>query len=173
MANVHPIIVGGINLRQYRPASDLIPVQNFLNVVDQKTQNTDGGSFASGAWRTRDLNTVRANQITGASLAANQITLPAGNYVCQWSAPAYSTSINDRNQTRLQNITDAATVGYGSINRGSNQANSLGTLYFSIAASKVFELQHITSNTRNTDGFGRAGNFAPEIYSQIHFWKVG
>lgn len=24
---------------------------------DQKAQNTDGGTFTSGAWRTRDLNT--------------------------------------------------------------------------------------------------------------------
>ena len=172
MANVFPILIDLINLRRYNPASDLIPIQNYLNIVDQKAQNTNGGSFTSGAWRTRDLNTVRTNQI-GASLAANQITLPAGKYVCRWFAPAYSTSINDRNQTRLQNITDATTVLYGSISRGASQQVSSGGGYFEIASSKVFQLQHQTSNTRNNDGFGLAGNFAPEIYAQIEFLKVG
>ena len=43
----------------------------FLHIQDQKPQGTYGGTFTAGAWRTRDLNTVLTNTITGASLAAN------------------------------------------------------------------------------------------------------
>ena len=30
---------------------------SYAIIADQKTQNTAGGTFTSGAWRTRDLNT--------------------------------------------------------------------------------------------------------------------
>ena len=71
---------------------------NLLHIRDEKAQNTAGGTFTSGAWRTRDLNTVKTNEITGASLAANQITLPAGTYWVEWSAPAY---VVNQNQSKF------------------------------------------------------------------------
>ncbi len=33
-----------------------------------------------GGWHTRNLNTVRENTTAGASIASNQITIPAGTY---------------------------------------------------------------------------------------------
>ena len=60
----------------------VIPVfeNAFLHVRDEKAANTPGGTFTASAWQKRDLNTVKTNQISGASLASNQITLPAGTY---------------------------------------------------------------------------------------------
>ena len=71
--------------------SGCLNMNSFLHIQDQKPQGTNGGTFTSGAWRTRDLNTVLTNTITGASLADNQITLPAGKYYVEASAPAYQT----------------------------------------------------------------------------------
>src|SRR5690242_14620433 len=47
-----------------------------------------GGTFTSGAWRTRTLNEELRNTL-GASLASNQITLPAGSYYAEWWAVGY------------------------------------------------------------------------------------
>ncbi len=49
-------------------------------VVDEKAANTSGGTFTSGAWQTRTLNTLTVNDDGIASLSDDQITLPAGTY---------------------------------------------------------------------------------------------
>lgn len=58
-----------------------------LNMNSFLHKGTHGGTFTAGAWRTRDLNTVLTNTISGASLSNNQITLPAGKYYVEASAP--------------------------------------------------------------------------------------
>ena len=144
-------------------------------MVDKKAQNTNGGTFTSGAWRTRDLNTVRTNEITGASLAANQLTLPAGTFYCVWSAPAHenNNTINPH-QTRLQNITGAATLIVGSSSYSAADACtvSLGTGRFTLSGSTTVELQHRITNTQANTGFGSPVNQTDEIYAQISIWKV-
>jgi hypothetical protein len=147
----------------------------YLNIVDSKASGVQGGTFTAGDWRTRDLNTERTNEITGASLAANQITLPAGTYHVSWSAPAHD--VNDH-QTRLQNITDAATLltgscGHCDTSSGTQpQTNSVGEGRFTLAAAKTIELQHQCDTTEFTDGFGNASGYDEEIFSQISIWKV-
>ena len=146
----------------------------LLQVVDQKAQNTNGGTFTSGAWRTRDLQTVRTNEISGASVATNQITLPAGTYYCEWSAPAHNNASIARNQTRIFNITDSAVIllgGSGST-ASNSQFNSLGSGRFTLSGTKALELQHQTDNTRAGDGFGVAANFTSEIYAQVKIWTI-
>lgn len=172
MANIYPIFLSGIRKRVYNPSTDLIPLENYLNAVDQKAQNTEGGSFTSGAWRTRDLNTLRHNTISGASLAANRITLPAGKYICQFCAPAYATSVNTLHQTRLRNITAGTDLIIGSSARGAAQTLSVGAGHFTLTVTSLIELQHIIGTTRNTDGFGKAANFTSEIYGQVSIWRV-
>jgi len=51
---------------------------NMLYIEHQSED--DGGDLLSGAWRTRPLNEVIINNIDGASLSDNTITLPAGEY---------------------------------------------------------------------------------------------
>lgn len=167
---------GGIR-KSYNDAGNQLTLNTsfatqLLSVVDQKAQNTGGGSFTSGAWRTRDLNTVRTNEITGASLASNQITLPAGTYYCEWSAPAYAADPllgTSEHKTRLQNITDGTEILIGQALRASGGAPSIGHGRFTLAAQKVIQLQHRISN--NGD-FGQATNWSVEIYSQIKIWKI-
>jgi len=147
----------------------------LLNVVDQKTQNTDGGTFTFGAWRTRDLQTTRTNEISGASVASNQITLPTGSYYCEWSAPAYGGASANEHQTRLYNTTGAVVLLLGSSEAVAKQVQtrSVGSGRFTVSGSTVIELQHRIAGTVVTEGFGFASNFASEIYSQISIWKVG
>ena len=140
---------------------------------DEKTSGTDGGTFTSGAFRTRDLNATQYNGIASASLSSNQISLPAGTYVIEAAAPANRT---DQHQLRIQNITDSSTTVLGQnvwcygVNLVSNMAMVSGV--FTIAGTKTFELQHRGATTRAGDGFGLAAGFGTEVYASITIAKV-
>lgn len=160
--------------------ADFVPVvvtsagTGYLQYQDQEAQNTNGGTFTSGAWRTRVLNTEVSDSGGHGTLSSNQITLDAGTYICSAVAPAFAC---DRHQLRLQNVTDAATVLLGSsLNTSSTATSQLGLAVlsgkFTIGASKALELQHQCQTTSATFGFGVAANFATEIYASIEFWKV-
>jgi len=146
-----------------------------LIVVDEKTTGTAGGTATSGAFRTRDLNTVKLNTISGASLATNQITLPAGTYTIEASAPAYRCDVH---AVRLQNITDAATTLTGT-SEVTEQAGAIVTTRshilgtFTIAGSKAFEVQHRVQTTSAGSGFGIANGFQAETYTIVKIQKVG
>lgn len=152
---------------------DGLVISGMMFVKDQKAQNTSGGAFTQGAWRTRDLNTVVSNTITGASLASNQITLPAGTYIVNASAPAVY--INNH-VTRLQNITAGTTALKGTSEYASNAQNAFTRSFISgkiiLAGATVLELQHNCTTTHAT-GFGIPTNLDVETYSQVSIIKIG
>jgi hypothetical protein len=148
----------------------------LLHIRDEKTANTEGGTFTGGAWQTRVLNSVKTNQISGASVASNQITLPAGTYYIDASAPVHGDM--NGHKIRLYNVTDTADILIGT------QASAASTLVsgirdvvsgrFTLAAEKVIELQHYCGQTVSTNGFGLAVNIdgKVEVYSDVKIWKV-
>lgn len=144
----------------------------LLHIQDQKSSGTSGGTFTSGARRTRDLNTVVTNEITGASLAANQITLPAGTYYIDALSPAYNVS---GFVAFLYNVTDAADVSLNS-QGGYAQGSAVNCFLsgkFTISAQKVFELQNLSTGTTANIGFGVGNSLrSVEIYSDIKIWKM-
>jgi hypothetical protein len=97
--------------------------EQFLHIQDQKADGTNGGSATGGTTQTRDLNTVLTNEITGASLSANQITLPDGTYYIEAEAPAYQV---DTTQAFLYNVTDASTELAGNSSMYSGNATQSG-----------------------------------------------
>lgn len=147
----------------------------LLQVRDEKSTGTDGGGFTSGSWQTRDLQTTSLNDITGASLATNQITLPAGTYFIIASAPAFSV---DNHKIRLRNVTDGSTTIVGSSSWNDSTANEASTRsvlagQFTISAEKDFEIQHIANTTQATNGYGvAAGGSEVEVYTDVTIWQV-
>lgn len=82
----------------------------------------------------------------------------------------------DAHQTRLQNITDAATTiigsnAYMSSANSTAQSDSVVNGQYTIAGVKVFELQHRCLTTVNTIGLGIAANFTTEVYSDVMIWQ--
>lgn len=149
--------------------------RDYILIRDEKTQNTNGGTFTSGAWQTRTLNTEVNDAGGHSSLASNQITLAAGTYEVEISVPAFYVR---RHQARLQNITDATTtltgtseVAYDGTTLAVTRSIIKGR--FTIASSKTFEVQHHCEITEATNGFGVACNFTTEVYTVAEFWKVG
>lgn len=146
-----------------------------LHVQDQKASGTNGGGFTSGAWRTRDLNTAVVNTISGASLSTNQITLPAGTYDIVASCQGFSV---DQHQAKWVNVTDTADVviGLNARSRSSSATDghspALLQTRFTIAGTKVFELQNRCLTTKATDGFGQPTSWGTEVYADVFIKRV-
>lgn len=152
----------------------------YVCIQDRKSQNTAGGTFTAGDWRTRTLNTEAADTGNHASVASNQISLAAGTYRVRASAPALAVL---QNQARIYNITDSAVlqdtsgndlVGstqYAGVNTYITQTESIIVGRFTIAGTKTLELQHKSAATKADNGFGVAANLATEIYAVVEFWK--
>ena len=149
---------------------------SYAIICDEKANGTAGGTFNSGSWETRDLNTEIADPDGIVSISSNQFTLQAGTYLIKAKAPAWRVNLH---QLRLQNITDSATVkygtcgqAYGSGNYGYNMTHSFVDARFIISEAKVFELQHRCSISASTSGFGTDNSFSGvEKYAVVEIYK--
>ena len=148
-------------------------IQTYAIISDQKTQNTDGGTFSSGAWRTRDLNTEVTDPDGIVSIGSNQFTLGAGTYLIVATAPAYRI---DQHMVKLYNATSSSDVAFGT--SGFNQGTNGRTLDTStvrcrvaITGSTAFEIQHRSQSNRSSTGLGVATNFGVETYTVVEIYK--
>ena len=141
----------------------------YLKVRDEKASGTNGGNIASGE-QTRTLNTVVTNEISGASLASNKITLPAGTYQIRARVPAYNAYDH---RAYLYNFTDSTYTILGSscyITAGTNDSIISGQ--FTIASSKDFVIKHYGS-TAVTNGLGwPVTSGQVEVYTEVEIWKI-
>lgn len=145
----------------------------YIHVRDQKPNTTQGGTSSTGL-NTRVLNTVVANTITGASLASNQVTLPAGVYRFSGAAPVYIGSFGHR--LILYNVTGAANLITGrnafAPSSGSAYAASIDG-HFSLSATSVIELRHYVTTGVTTYGLGGASSTGDvEVYADLMIWRV-
>mgnify|MGYP005988819417 CR=1 FL=1 len=163
------------NIQNSSGTSAKIDVHGFSVAViaDQKTQNTDGGTFTNGAWRTRDLNTKLFDPDGIVSISSNQFTLGSGTYLIEWSAPAFACG---RNKTRLYDVTGNASVQAGSSQwtqtAGEGYSVSSGYYRAVLTANNVYKIEHRCEVTSNTYGLGVASNFDVEIYTQVKITKL-
>lgn len=140
----------------------------YICLRDVKGLGQAGGTFTSDAWRTRTLNNEQADTKDICSLAANQFTLPAGSYHCSISCPAYEVA---NHQTRLQNITTAATLLLGSVEYARDgyrhQTRSFIVGRFTLAAENTLEVQHRCGNSETNVGFGYPFGRTNEVYTLV------
>jgi len=146
---------------------------SYAIISDQKSQNTEGGTFTKGAWRTRDLNTEIADPDGIVSIASNQFTLSAGTYLIEASAPAYRVSDH---MVKLYNATSSSDVafgtsGYAQDTNGRVHDTSIVKCRVTITGSTAFEIQHRSENNHSSNGFGHATNFGPETYTVVEIYK--
>lgn len=153
---------------------DQLPVSlGYMLVQDQKAVGTDGGTSVIGVQQ-RTLNTVVRNTITGASLAASVITLPAGTYRVKASAGCY---IGSTHKAFLRDTTNSITYP------GSNaRAGTVGDVFtlswidapITLTAPANFELRHQIAVAQLVNGLGVAVNVAAagvEVYASVEIVK--
>lgn len=148
----------------------------IVYMKDVKPSGVRGGTFVSGSYITRELNTLEnSNSYPWVALASNQFTLQAGTYDIQASAMA---GFVDFHKARIQNITDATTVSLGMSSYSSTELNvetlALVNGTVTIASAKVFEIQHQCATTSSgNNGLGEACSFGDnELYVTVRVEKV-
>ena len=144
---------------------------SYARLADVKGTTTQGGSFTSGAWRTRDITTEETDPDGIVSISSNQFTLQAGTYHIFASCCAVGV---DNHNCRIYNITDSSTLLTGLANKNqeenvSDYAHVRGQ--FTISGAKVFELQHRCATTVTTHGFGAYASWNNNVYSIIEIHK--
>ena len=141
----------------------------LLHVRDEKSQNTASQSISAGD-NVRELNTVKTNEITGASLSSNQITLPAGTYYIQARQSLINTGLS---QSKLKNATDSSDIFRGSsMNVGGSEDKPHDTWLFgrfTISASKAIE---VIAQAESSGNGGSKTNLGTEVFTDVQIWKV-
>jgi len=137
---------------------------DLLHVRDERAGGTAGGGSSAGT-QTRTVQTVKTNEITGASLgASNDITLPAGTYDIDIRATVGGAV--GLHKLRLYNTTTAAYIATSEGLNATATAAGAATLVttLTLAAPSVIEIRHYTQNAVATLGLGAACSNGLEVY---------
>lgn len=145
--------------------------RHYLEYRDEKAAGTEGGTFTSGAWQTRTINTEVADTGGHGALASNEITLDAGTYECEILCPAHMVGLH---KARLYNVTDASVMLVGTVGKSNrtypSYSHSIIVGRFTLASAKAVRIEHRAANTQDINGFGEAAGFSTEIYTVARFW---
>ena len=143
--------------------------ESYAIIADVKSSGVAGGGLTAGSWSTRDLQTELADPDDIVSIATNQFTLAAGNYLVEWSCAVQSTA---RSQTRLYDVTGtAAVVGGLGMNVYSNGI-PWGVVRITPSSSNIYRIEHRVETTIATYGAGGATSYGDgEVYTKDKIFK--
>ena len=145
---------------------------NILHIQDVRATGVNAQTSSAAAKLILNINTVQQNDISGASLLANEVTLPAGTY--------YISILGTTKRVRgcqlfWHNVTDAAIeiIGmsaYGDNSQGACYLELMGV--FTITAAKVFRVEGYTIDAES-QGWGLAsGEGSDEIYRDVYIEQL-
>jgi hypothetical protein len=145
---------------------DVIVEEQYANGVGP-TGPTSSGFFA------RNLNTLVRNNGSIASLSSGSVTLPAGTYYAEWSAPSLSEQFH---QAKLQNTTAGTVVAPGtsecSAPSSGVQTRSVGSCAFTLSGTASLAIYHAVTAS-NTLGFGRPGSLGIiEVFTRLVIYQM-
>lgn len=157
--------------------------QDYVILEDQKSDGTSGGTYTSGAWRTRDLNTEVLDSGGHCTLTSNQFRLATGTYnfhiVMPWLGNSASAVGQFFNAARLYN-TDTTTA-YGKVqwqndevSGGRTSGNAIMTGQIVVAAATDdWEVQMYPGFSYTDNGGVDDGITAGvEVYTRVFLTKV-
>lgn len=152
----------------------------LLHVRYELSSGSSADVLTAGTWNTRSFNTTKTNEISGATLASNQISLPAGTYFCQAVSPARNGGNGTITRSKLYNVTTTSDLLLSTsfvgptLNAGSATDGTLITLLtgrFTLTGTTLLELRTYSSNTVN-GGVVSAIASTNEVFSEILIWKT-
>lgn len=146
---------------------------DYVCVRHKENQGVQSGTLLSGSWRTRVVNQEQADESNICSLDSNQITLDAGEYICDILANGHDINMN---QLRLWSITDSIVLlighsAYTPVNYPNAPTATIAGR-FVLGDTKTLEVQHRCNTTKNNYGMGYPCNFTDEIYLTAQFWRL-
>ena len=145
----------------------------LLHVQQQEASGVGGGIAGATTWNPRTLNTVLANEISGASLSANAITLPAGTYNLEVKG-----GVSDVGVARIRVLVDGTPTIWG-LNHKADDATGEATVgilneRLVLVATSVITVEHYTHVAKATEtGLGQAQSLGiPEIHCDLRIWQL-
>jgi len=155
----------------------------FDIVIDSGTWgggDADGEIWLNNVSGTFQSEVLKNNTTVDADIAdcddaqtQNQIRLVSGEWKVFATTPSYRTN---GNQSRLQDVTNTATLILGTVDMavavsaGEMTTNFLSGV-FTLGVNSTLELQHYPQSTLANKGWGRAVNITTEVYSMVELWK--
>lgn len=145
---------------------------------EQQTLGTDGGTFTSGADRTRTINTEVYDKHSTLAVSSNQITItPNGSqsFVIEWDAPAID--IAGHQSFLYQTSGTPAEIARGTSEWSDTSdfvaSRSVGMTVVTISVATTYEIRHRCNTTKTAVGFGIAGDFGTEVYTRVRIYRTG
>ena len=151
-------------------------VDRTIVLSDKKVSGSAGGTFASGTWVTRTLNSIDGADQTFCTLSSNVFTLPPGKYTIEGTAPGFNCGAhqcriinNDTNEVLINGTCEYTASS-------SVQTRSFIKHSFEITAQTSYILQHRCGTTSSTSGLGKSTGFGTsgvlsEVYSNLIITK--
>lgn len=145
---------------------------------EMQTKNVAGQAYTTGStWQTVRITDTLTNEIAGASLASNQITLPAGTYWID-SMMCVGISHDGNCRMRLRNTTSGATILEG-VNFYPDATATAPYMFmkgrFTLSGTSVIEVQGrfaAASSSPPACNFTDTTSFDKEVYNDIIIFKV-
>ena len=144
-------------------------------IKDVKASGTAGGDFNSGSWQERVLSNTYG-ECWFVSLANNDFTLVEGYYDIEIKAPAHDVDnhkaklVRDPNGSPSDEIIGSASFDRSGTNLTVNYSIVEGGV--EVTSPEAFNVQHRSSATQLSDGFGFSNSFGvDEIYTQVKIIK--
>lgn len=150
----------------------------FAHIVDEKSNNTEGGSYTANTDVTRTLNTIRIRipNTTWVSISSNIVTIDGANYpgvyYFKFNVPFHNVETGFGS---LRDITDTNEYNGLVIDSGPNASvGSLGFHVEEITKSKNYDIRFVANGSGTTNGLGRKHglNSDPETFAQLYIEKI-
>jgi hypothetical protein len=145
---------------------------SVFSIRDEKSVNVAAQYLPANTWTHHNLQTTDVNTLTGASLAANVITLPAGTFDVYASTQSYR---GNGSKARLYDITNSATLL-------ASTSNASHSSFYSGVTEQIIGRITVASGgitcrlEQNVTTASYAGinvnKTEPEIYSYVKFTEV-
>ncbi len=145
---------------------------SYAIIADQKSSGTTGGTFTSGSFQHRDLNTILYDPDSIVSISSNDFTLQAGSYFVRASAPAFSVN---QHMCLLRNHTDGVNIQTGSTeftsDQGYSSTRSIVSARFTLSGAKALRITHKCQTTKSSNGLGPQTGFTTETFTIVEIFK--
>jgi hypothetical protein len=163
-------LIGALNELQTDKA-----VAEIMIVENQQTQGTNGGTSVVG-YQDLVLNTTVVNEITGASLSSNQITLPAGRYIVRGYAPGIAVDLHKIVLTNTSNVIQInGTPKASGYVFEETMPTALLEGRLNISGPTIYKLRQYTARAVTGYGLGKALNISgeTELYARVVILRLG
>ena len=151
----------------------LSPLIQVAYIKDVKSSGTNGGTFTSGSYQTRALNTVEGDTSI-VTIDSDQFTIVPGKFLIEAIAPGYAVQ---NHKCKIYDITNDVDLKIGKTSHSNSGAPEVTDSNVMAQVEKqeptTYEIRHRCTLTGTNTGFGVASTYGDdEVYTQVKITKI-